>query len=312
MTSPSEVKEESSSEAMPLPDAQKVEDGVNLPQLKRQKLSIPEGMSKNQWKKLQKQKQREETKDEYRAKRREKRKVLNQRKKEKLKDAVSTDKKPKLPESQKPTEINIIMDCEFDDLMNNREIVSLSNQIARCYSAMRHSDYKIGLVINSLNKSLKHRFEQDLAQYKNWTDIQFNFNDTLKDILPKDPEELSKYVYFTADCEEVVTELKPGYTYIIGGIVDKNRHKNICAKKAKELGLQVGKLPISEYIQLNSRHVLATSHVFELCCKWFENGKDWRKAFNEVLPPRKVKKSLEKSEILNPTEESPGPTEECS
>lgn len=34
-------------------------------------------------------------------------------------------------------------------------------------------------------------------------------------------------VYLTADSEEELTELRPNETYIIGGIVDRNRYKVI-------------------------------------------------------------------------------------
>ncbi|CAK7899247.1 tRNA (guanine(9)-N1)-methyltransferase [[Candida] anglica] len=270
------------------------------PLTKRQKLNIPEGMSKNQWKKLQKEKRWEETKEQYRELKREKRKAAKLRKREAIKNSSPEDtnyhqlKKKQIPSKQIKTNVNVIMDCEFDELMTNKEIVSMSNQIARSYSAKRHCDYEVGLTISSFNKNLKNRFDNSVDQYFNWTNIEFKENDHLEDLLPKDPEERSKYVYLTADTDTILESLDEGHTYIIGGIVDKNRHKKLCLEKAERLGLKVGKLPIDKYIELNGRQVLATSHVFELCCKWFEEGKDWKKAFDEVLPPRKMKKDEEK------------------
>lgn len=263
---------------------------------------LPPGMSRNQWKKLQRQKRWEESKDEYRQMKREKRKAARERKRqartddESISDSVNyhQQKRLKIPNNQTPTGVKIIIDCEFDELMNNKEIVSLSNQITRAYSAKRHCEYDLQLDITSFNKNLKQRFDKSVSQYKLWNNIQFQENGKLDDILPKDEQERSKYIYLTADTDEVITDLEPEHTYIIGGIVDKNRHKLICKKKAEELGLRMGKLPIDQFIQLNGRQVLATSHVFELCCKWFELNKDWGKAFNEVLPPRKLEKAVEK------------------
>ncbi|KAJ9103399.1 tRNA (guanine(9)-N(1))-methyltransferase [Naganishia cerealis] len=285
---------------------------------------LPPGMSRNQWKKLQRQKRWEETKEEYRLIKRQKKKAARERKRHSRgeEDSGTDDinyhqqKRPKIPSQQKQTGVKIVIDCEFDELMNNKEIVSLSNQITRAYSAKRHCEYDLQLDITSFNKNLKLRFDKSVSQYKLWTNIQFQENDHLADILPTDPQERSKWVYLTADTDEVITELLPDHTYIIGGIVDKNRHKLICKKKAEQLGLRVGKLPIDQFIQLNGRQVLATSHVFELCCKWFELNKDWGRAFNEVLPPRKLEKGEkegkkekveEKGEEDEKEEETSGP-----
>jgi tRNA (guanine9-N1)-methyltransferase len=268
---------------------------------KKKREEMPEGMSKSQWKKLLRQQKWEETKDEYRQKKKEKKKAAVKRRREALRNGDLDDelvqhyhqlKKARiLPKKQIPSGVNILMDCEFDDLMTNKEIVSLSNQVTRSYLAKRHCEYEVGLTVTSFNKNLKNRFDSVISHYKQWQNIEFATNDHLEELLPTDPAELQKYVYLTADTDEIIQELEPGHTYIIGGIVDKNRHKELCLKKAQKLGLRVGKLPIDKYIEINGRQVLATSHVYELCCKWFELGKDWGKAFNEVLPPRKVGKA---------------------
>lgn len=273
---------------------------------KRQKVVVPEGMTKREYKRQLKQQRWEETKDEYKQKKREKKKAARERRKERIKEAETNGesneelynyhqmKRAKVaPQEQIDTDVKIIMDCEFDSLMNDKEIVSLSNQITRSYSAKKHSTYDVQLDITSFNKNLKKRFEKAIPQYDKWTNVTFVENDKLEDILPMDDKQaLSKYVYLTADTDEVIDTLEPQHTYIIGGIVDKNRYKNLCLNKAQSLGLKIGRLPIDKFIKMNGRQVLATSHVFELCCKWFENDKDWGKAFNEVLPPRKVKGKL--------------------
>lgn len=93
-------------------------------------------------------------------------------------------------------------------------------------------------------------------------------------------------VYLSSEGDETITELKPFSTYIIGGLVDRNRHKGICHRRAKERGVRTAKLPIGEYLKMASRQVLATNHVFEILIQWMESG-DWGKAFAEVIPTRK-------------------------
>lgn len=114
-------------------------------------------------------------------------------------------------------------------------------------------------------------------------------------------------IYLTSDSPDTLTELKPYHTYIIGGIVDKNRHKGLCYKRALDAnsnaekierlnGRQVktAKLPIGEYMQMASRQVLATNHVVEIMLRWLD-CRDWGQAFLEVMPKRKGAKLRDES-----------------
>ncbi|KAI1280179.1 tRNA-methyltransferase-domain-containing protein [Xylaria sp. FL0933] len=93
-------------------------------------------------------------------------------------------------------------------------------------------------------------------------------------------------VYLTADSPYTLDRLEPNTCYIIGGIIDKNREKGLCYRIAREKNVRTAKLPISEYMVLQHRHILATNHVLEIMLKWLETG-DWGAAFMEVIPTRK-------------------------
>ncbi|PSR97769.1 guanine-1-methyltransferase-domain-containing protein [Coniella lustricola] len=93
-------------------------------------------------------------------------------------------------------------------------------------------------------------------------------------------------VYLSADSPFTLDKLEPNTSYVIGGIVDRNREKNLCQKRAEEKGIRTAKLPIGEYMQMASRRVLATNHVVEIMSKWLETG-DWGEAFMAVIPKRK-------------------------
>ncbi|KAB8343043.1 hypothetical protein FH972_022637 [Carpinus fangiana] len=106
----------------------------------------------------------------------------------------------------------------------------------------------------------------------------------------------SEIIYLTSDSPHTLSALAPYTTYVIGGIVDKNRHKGICYKLATEASVRhtkdadvrisTAKLPIGQYLAMDSRKVLTTNHVNEIMLKWLELG-DWGEAFMAVIPKRK-------------------------
>ncbi|KAI5893630.1 uncharacterized protein SCHCODRAFT_02622319 [Schizophyllum commune H4-8] len=97
----------------------------------------------------------------------------------------------------------------------------------------------------------------------------------------------SSVVYLTADSEVELNELKEDETYIIGGICDHNRYKNLCLNKANESGIRTARLPIGRYLaHMPTRKVLTVNQVVEIMCKWVET-RDWEKALLEVMPKRK-------------------------
>lgn len=93
-------------------------------------------------------------------------------------------------------------------------------------------------------------------------------------------------MYLTADSENQPAELDPSKIYIIGGIVDRNRYKNLTLNKAKKDGISHARLPIGDLMALRSSSVLAVNHVFQIVAEWF-NTKDWKHALDKVVPERK-------------------------
>ncbi|KAK3317868.1 guanine-1-methyltransferase-domain-containing protein [Cercophora scortea] len=93
-------------------------------------------------------------------------------------------------------------------------------------------------------------------------------------------------VYLSSESPYTLERLEAGTTYVIGGLVDRNREKGLCYKRAKEHKVRTAKLPIGEYMAMQSRYVLTTNQVVEIMAKWLECG-DWGKAFLDIVPKRK-------------------------
>ncbi len=226
---------------------------------------------------------------------------------------IEVSKKPKRPQYEQ-LPITLVLDCGFDELMMDKERKSLGSQITRCYSDNHKAPYQAHLAVSSFGGHLKERFDGLLAgHYHSWKDVRFLEEDFVeaaaqaKDWMQGDrggklagifaskhhsaqtSEKTSmdgEVVYLTSDSPNTLTELLPYSTYIIGGLVDRNRHKGICYKRALDRGMKTAKLPIGDYMQMTSRFVLATNQVAEIMLRWLEMG-DWGKAFLQVVPKRK-------------------------
>lgn len=210
--------------------------------------------------------------------------------------------------------ITIVLDCGFEDLMVDKELKSLGSQVTRCYSDNHKAPLQTHLAISSFGGHLKERFDGLLAgHHRSWKNVRFLEGDFVQaaneakkwmegehggklagalakgdDSAPTSHEqsEAGEVVYLTSDSPDTLTQLRPYSTYIIGGLVDRNRHKGVCYKKAMDRGVRTAKLPIGDYMQMASRFVLATNHVAEIMLRWLELG-DWGKAFLQVVPKRK-------------------------
>ncbi|CAG8909937.1 unnamed protein product [Penicillium egyptiacum] len=203
--------------------------------------------------------------------------------------------------------LTFVMDCGYDELMSDRERISLAGQLTRSYSDNSRAPYSGYMMFSSFDKLLKERFDTILVSHKNWKRIRFLQEDFVHagelakeqmtalrggqlagpfaeqtDAKPEDGE----IIYLSSDSENTLTELKPYSTYIVGALVDKNRHKAVCYKQAVEKGIKTAKLPIGQYIRMAHRPVLATNHVIEIMLQWLEL-RDWGKAFMKVIPTRK-------------------------
>ena len=170
--------------------------------------------------------------------------------------------------------------------MSNKELGSLSQQIRYCYSANKRSPNPVYLSVCGLGAGniTYDNLTKVCGFPENWAARAFSISD--QSLVQMHPN-TSDIVYLTSDSEQTLDHLDDSKLYVIGGIVDRNRLKGATIQKAKELGLQTAKLPISDYLKLFATKVLTCNHVFEILLKYRENGNDWKKAMMDVLPARK-------------------------
>jgi len=122
-----------------------------------------------------------------------------------------------------------------------------------------------------------------------------NTNDSAEASYPKLPPK-HKFVYLTGDSPNTLSTLDNNTTYIIGGIVDRNRLKRAAIERAESisaknptLDVTTARLPLDEHIDFKaSTRILTCNHVFEILQKYREKGyNDWKGAIMAVLPDRK-------------------------
>lgn len=283
-------------------------------------------LSKNQLKKQKRLERWEAGREDRKLKRKEKIKAKKERKRHAWAEnhANSEECQPLPARPLRHTDgagvqvpITVIFDCDFEDLMFENELKSLGLQITRCYSDNRKAPYRCHLAVSSFGGKLKERFDGILAkQYTSWKGVKFleedfvNASEMAKEWMKGEKGgaiagalntaktgseqhgeaakagDEGEVVYLSAESDVTLERLKPNSTYIIGGLVDKNRHKGLCYKRAMDRGIKTAKLPIGEFLQMKSRQVLVTNHVLEIMLKWLEFD-DWGKAFMEVIPKRK-------------------------
>lgn len=369
-------------------------------------------LSKNQLKKIKRKAEWEAGREDRKLKRKEKQKEAKARKRAAKVDIAAAQVQNAQPQQDATADIqqqletkpqrgqfrggrrhtllpiSFIVDCGFDSLMHDRELISMGSQLTRAYSDNSKAPYQAHLYVSGWTEetALRKRFEGLLkGMYKNWRGIRFveddfvvaakmaeeamkvpgsrggrlegafekyqpktvseeeqqeqkwrqfkrnasqegneapqspyeanpanedtsvalpavrNGYDSTHIVRNSSPQvkESSEVIYLTSDSPYTLTELLPYHTYIIGGLVDKNRHKGICYRSALDanqksttrelLGakdIKTAKLPIGQYMDMTSRQVLATNHVAEIMLRWLECG-DWGEAFLKVLPKRK-------------------------
>ncbi|KAH9418245.1 tRNA methyltransferase 10 [Dermatophagoides pteronyssinus] len=228
-------------------------------------------LSKRKQRRLKREQRWAETRAERR--REEKKRRRERRQQNKLNGTVS--KKPRLQTvsmSNSNCKTIIVIDCDYESFMNENELRKLCKQLMYCYAINRRSSAPAQLWITSMRGKLLELMERLHHSYhnwdckitdKHWTEVLFSNNIV-------DYKSNPKIIYLTGDAKATIPDCQQikesnDYVFIIGGLIDHNRHKCLCLKRAREeFQMNYGQLPIGEHIQMNQRRILSIPHVYEI------------------------------------------------
>lgn len=176
-------------------------------------------------------------------------------------------------------EQKVVIDLGFDDQMSDKDIRSLVSQLTYLYGKNMTTTHPFQLYLTSFNGNTEKAL---LAHngFDHWRGVSKEHRSYI-DFFPKE-----SLVYLSSESETSLDELNDKDVYIIGGLVDHNRLKGICHKKATEQGIRTARLPIDSFMDLKARKVLTINQVYEILLA-FSVEKDWAKAFDAIIPKRK-------------------------
>ncbi|KAJ3616949.1 hypothetical protein Zmor_008921 [Zophobas morio] len=195
----------------------------------------------------------------------------------------------------------IVIDLNYENFMSEKERMSLAKQLEFCYSSNRYSAQPFQLYFTStVDIIVSERFVQTIPYWRSW-DV-FWKNENFMHLFKS--EDL---VYLTGDSPNILIDLDPKSVYIIGGLVDHNRHKGLTLRRAESCGIRHACLPIAEHLKLSSSKVLTVDQgtscmkgesfglktvlycflVFKILVE-FQNCNDWLGALLAVVPSRKL------------------------
>jgi tRNA (guanine9-N1)-methyltransferase len=177
----------------------------------------------------------------------------------------------------------IIIDCDWKDnySMTDKELLSLTQQVMYSYACNKSALKPVRLWIVGASEAQKNLI-RNLPGSESWYMAVTSFTlDRLVDLCPCP-------VYLSADSRKIldISSVTQSSTLVIGGIVDRNRHKNATLNKAEGLEIDTAQLPIGHYLPLKSSKVLTVNHVVQLLLEGIGHH-DWERALNSVIPNRK-------------------------
>lgn len=178
---------------------------------------------------------------------------------------------------------NLVIDCSYDDYMNDKEMRNTAKQLTLCFALnrMHNEPFNVHHCNANFQKTTMKNLQKSLVQIH---DTAFPFNITEKSYLDLFPKE--KLVYLTPHCKNDLEEFNPDDIYIVGAMVDKSSQEAVSLGKAKKQGLRMARLPLDRYFQFKSGKSLTIDQMLQILLE-LKTSNNFEKAFQHV-PRRKI------------------------
>ncbi|KAH8372015.1 hypothetical protein KR093_009735 [Drosophila rubida] len=190
----------------------------------------------------------------------------------------------------------LVLDCSYDQHMNNRESSYAAKQLMLCFAENRMNDEPFDL--HYCNTNFDGHCMQILKRYiPTMLNPEFPMNVHSKcftELFPK-----KQLVYLTPHCREDLVTYDPDDIYIVGAMVDTVNNEPLSLAKAKRLGLRMARLPLDRYLQwgAGSGKSLTLNQMISIMLDLKKTG-DWNTALQHV-PRRKVADYNNERQALN-------------
>ena len=195
---------------------------------------------------------------------------------EKLQNVLKDD------ESSRP---KICIDLQYEELMSEKELIHLAQQLSRVYGFNRKSSDPCHLTFCHLPKDCKTR-QICCDKSEGFANYILNFSE--KSLIDTFENRKQDLVYLTPDSDNLLEDIEDNKIYVIGGLVDDSVKKLSSLSFAKDQGLATAKLPIDKYcsrIEGSFKQILTINQVFEILLNKIQ-GFSWPQVFSQSLPSR--------------------------
>ena len=180
----------------------------------------------------------------------------------------ATQRERVLLSDARASKVCVAIDCTYDKLMTEREREGLAKQIKFCYASNRNSPRPLQLHLSGYSQGISETLFKSAPEHDKW-DIRLLPNE-ITAVFPT-----NQITYLTADSPNVITELTADRCYVIGKLLDHNRHKGMCLERAGKMGVSHGRLGLGEVVELTGRSVLTVNHVFDILLRLVTSIVEW-------------------------------------